>query len=348
MSSRISLSNVPILIALLGAAQCRPAPESAALNPDTTATPPAQVTQVRDDLGGTSWRLVKFQGGDGTTLIPDDKAKYTIAFGTDGRANVRIDCNRGSGTWKSSGPPQLEFGPLALTRAMCPPGSLHDQITRQWQYVRSYVMRDGHLFLALMADGGIYEYEPASAEESEAAVIKGTATYRERMALPPGAVLEATLEDVSRAHAAAEVFGQVRVEEPGNPPFQFEIRYGSSRIVPNRRYAVRMRILVGGKPFFTTDQNYPVQTAGNGNVVQVMLRRAGESGPAALQPSAVSLENTYGRLTYLGGTPITEAAQRPELISSPPGGAQCDRIERLQSPDGRLLTEWRPSGQCPD
>jgi hypothetical protein len=28
-------------------------------------------------------------------------------------------CNRGRGTWKSAGPNQLQFGPLALTRAMC-------------------------------------------------------------------------------------------------------------------------------------------------------------------------------------------------------------------------------------
>jgi para-nitrobenzyl esterase len=31
---------------------------------------------------------------------------------------------------------------------------------KQWGNVRSYVIRDGHLFLALMADGGIYEFEP--------------------------------------------------------------------------------------------------------------------------------------------------------------------------------------------
>jgi para-nitrobenzyl esterase len=52
------------------------------------------------------------------------------------------------------------FGPLALTRAMCPPGSMHDRVVRDWEYVRSYVLEDGHLFLSLMADGGIYEYEP--------------------------------------------------------------------------------------------------------------------------------------------------------------------------------------------
>jgi para-nitrobenzyl esterase len=51
---------------------------------------------------------------------------------------------------------------LQLTRAKCPPGSLHDQIVKQWGNIRSYVIRDGDLFLALMADGGIYEFEPTS------------------------------------------------------------------------------------------------------------------------------------------------------------------------------------------
>ena len=54
----------------------------------------------------------------------------------------------------------MQLGPLALTRAKCPPGSLHDQIVKQWNNVRSYVVKDGHLFLSLMADGGIYEFEP--------------------------------------------------------------------------------------------------------------------------------------------------------------------------------------------
>jgi para-nitrobenzyl esterase len=111
-------------------------------------------------LGGTSWQLVRFQGSDDRVLTPDDSAKYTIAFGTDGSVNARVDCNRGRGTWKSSAPNQLQFGPLALTRAACPPGSLHDRIVKDWEFVRSYTLKDRHLFLALMADGGIYQFEP--------------------------------------------------------------------------------------------------------------------------------------------------------------------------------------------
>ena len=114
------------------------------------------------ELTGTSWQLVKFQGSDETTLTPDDRTKYTMAFGALWRLTARIDCNRGSGSWKSSGPNQLQFGPLALTRAMCPPASMHDHIVKQLPNIRSYVIKDGHLFLSLMADGGIYEFEPVA------------------------------------------------------------------------------------------------------------------------------------------------------------------------------------------
>ena len=117
---------------------------------------------MENRLAGTSWRLVKFQGGDDTTLVPADKSKYSLAFATDGNVvHVRIDCNRGSGTWNSPEVNQLQFGPLALTRAMCPPAALTDRLTRDWPAMRSYVMSNGHLFLSLMADGGIYEFEPA-------------------------------------------------------------------------------------------------------------------------------------------------------------------------------------------
>jgi heat shock protein HslJ len=113
-----------------------------------------------ETLGGSSWQLVKFQGGDGTLLRPDDKSNYTLAFNADGSLSARIDCNRARGAWKSAGNGQLEFGPMAITRAACPPGSLYDHMVKQLPYVRSYVMKDGHLFLSLMADGGTFELEP--------------------------------------------------------------------------------------------------------------------------------------------------------------------------------------------
>lgn len=114
-------------------------------------------------LAGTSWQLVRFQGGDGTVLTPDDGAKYTIAF--DGRGDgmaMRIDCNRGRGTWKTTGANQIEFGHLAVTRALCLDSSLHDHILKRWGNIRGYAIRDGHLFLTLIDDGGTYEFAPTN------------------------------------------------------------------------------------------------------------------------------------------------------------------------------------------
>jgi para-nitrobenzyl esterase len=120
----------------------------------------AALPAARESLVGTSWQLVKFQGGDGKVITPDERAKYSVSFAADGVVSVRFDCNRGRGGWKSAGTNQLEFGPIALTRALCPPGSLHDQLVKHWPFIRSYTIRDGRLFLALMADGGTYEFEP--------------------------------------------------------------------------------------------------------------------------------------------------------------------------------------------
>jgi heat shock protein HslJ len=144
------------------------APEGPAVRAVSASTSPnagSAGASAPGGLAGTSWQLVRFEGGDDAVLAPDDRAKYTLDFGADGRLAARIDCNRGRGTWTSKGSSGLELGPLALTRAQCATGSLHDRIVRQWSNITSYVIRDGHLFLALMADGGIYEFEPATASK---------------------------------------------------------------------------------------------------------------------------------------------------------------------------------------
>lgn len=169
-----------LVVLMPGMAGCGRSGEKAVPGADAAPDRRPAVADSAADLAGTSWRLVKFEGGDETLLTPDDPSKYTLTFAPDGRLTARIDCNRGTGTWRSSGPPQLEFGPLALTRAMCPPGSLHDRMVKQLPYVRSYVLRDGHLYLSLMADGGIYEFEPdGGAEGAMKGASKGTATSLE-------------------------------------------------------------------------------------------------------------------------------------------------------------------------
>ena len=117
-------------------------------------------SQNSSELAGTSWKLIRLQAADETTLVPGDGSKYTITFGRDGRVSARVDCNRGSSTWKSSRANELQFGSWSMTRAKCSAGSLHDRIVREGAAVRSYHIKDGHLFLGGMAAGGSYELEP--------------------------------------------------------------------------------------------------------------------------------------------------------------------------------------------
>ena len=97
---------------------------------------------------------------DDQVYTPDERSKYTITFTTDGRAELRADCNRGQGSWSEPVPGQLRFGRLVTTRVMCPSKSLSDRFIRGLGDVRSYLFRGGRLYLSLMADGGVYEFEP--------------------------------------------------------------------------------------------------------------------------------------------------------------------------------------------
>jgi len=114
------------------------------------------------DLAGSSWRLVQIMSMDDSVDVPEDVSKYTLELQAGGEAAMRADCNRGIGTWTSKSNSQLQFGPIAATRALCRPGSLSEKYLAQFEWVRSYVMQDGHLFLATMADGSIIEFEPVS------------------------------------------------------------------------------------------------------------------------------------------------------------------------------------------
>lgn len=117
--------------------------------------------QKTSPLSGTQWKLVQFTGGDDTHLLPAGQSKYTLDFHADGTVNAQVDCNRGRSHWTSTGKNDLTLAPFMLTRAMCPHAPLNNRIPKDWEHVRSYVVKDGHLYLNLMADGGTYEFTPA-------------------------------------------------------------------------------------------------------------------------------------------------------------------------------------------
>ena len=107
-------------------------------------------------LAGTSWELVELRSPEDSigTVRVDDPARYTITFNADGSAALRLDCNRGRGSWRSEEPGRVEFGAVATTRMMCPSGSLDARLGRELPWVRVYAIQGDTLRLELMADGG--------------------------------------------------------------------------------------------------------------------------------------------------------------------------------------------------
>ena len=121
--------------------------------PETTAP-------VADPLKGTQWQLVDIQYMDDTVLKPDAAGKYTLRFDNDGSVSIKADCNMLGGSYTYTSPSGLEFGPLRSTMAFCGEKSLYSRFTKDMPFVRSFVIKDGNLHLALMADGGIYQFSP--------------------------------------------------------------------------------------------------------------------------------------------------------------------------------------------
>jgi heat shock protein HslJ len=141
--------------------------------PSAAASGPGGMEQssVPSALEGRTWQLVEIVSTDDRIDAPDDRSLYTVVFNADGSVQIRADCNRGTGAWTTSAPGKLQFGEIAATRAPCLPGSLHDRYMAQFPRVRSYVMKDGHLFLATKADGPVIEFQPV--ELTLAATVLG-------------------------------------------------------------------------------------------------------------------------------------------------------------------------------
>ena len=133
-------------------------------------------------FAGTTWQLLSIQSMDdaqGTTRV-GDPGHFTLEFGRDGRAAFRLDCNRGTGDYtvkpaSDGATGTISFGPIAATRALCQPPHLDERIARDMAHVRGYLLKDGKLYLTLMADGGIYEWAPvhtAGTEQDKDRVVK--------------------------------------------------------------------------------------------------------------------------------------------------------------------------------
>lgn len=123
--------------------------------------------------------------------------------------------------------------------------------------------------------------------------LTGTASTEAPVTLPPGAVFEAVLEDVSASDAPKPAeLGRETVADPGASPIAFDIAYDPASLAPDRAYSVRARISVGRRLVFVTDTVTPVLTRGAPDHAEVRMIRVGET--AAEAPEAPATIGAHG------------------------------------------------------
>ena len=93
---------------------------------------------------------------------------------------------------------------------------------------------------------------------AEDITIAGEVSYRERIALPPNAVLTVRLSDVSLADAPETVVAEQKIEPAGQVPIKFELKIDPAVVQPNVNYALQARITVDDRLMFINDERYLV------------------------------------------------------------------------------------------
>ena len=139
---------------------------------------------------------------------------------------------------------------------------------------------------------------------AELATIDGEATYRERIALRPGVVLEVELLDISHADAPSERLASIRIKAQGQP-IPFTLHYDPAMIEQNRTYAVTAKLILEGKVVFRSDTVHPVLTRGAGDTVEILMVRMA-AGNAAPPEAATAAGSSADAAMLVGPTWVAE------------------------------------------
>ena len=104
------------------------------------------------------------------------------------------------------------------------------------------------------------------------ASVSGSVTYRERLALSPGAKLVVELRDVSYQDAAAPLIARQTISDPGQVPIKFKIEYNRDDIDSRNVYSITARIVESDDRLaFINDTAYEVITRGKPSKVDMLL-----------------------------------------------------------------------------
>lgn len=186
------------------------------------------------------------------------------------------------------------------------------------------------LFLVVMTGAA----QQAVAENGTLSI---TAGYRERIALPPGAVLEVELLDVSRADAPSVRISSQRFSM-NRSPLSVILHYDTEVIDQRMSYSVAARIMSGDRVLFRTTSSYPSITRGAPRRLELVLQKmAGERETA---PISERLSGVPWASTEIGGRAVS-VADPPMIVFEENGTfslfAGCNRFRGKASVSSHSL-----------
>jgi len=169
---------------------------------------------------------------------------------------------------------------------------------------------------------------------AEAVAINGSVAYRQRIAMPPDAVLTVRVEDVSIADKPALVLAEIN-EAFGTRqvPIPFSLQVPNRLIDPNHRYVIRATISVAGKLRFTTTRHYAVLTQDAPSHIDLLLDAV---QPASKAPALVSKHALAVALpaTFVGVTACADCSGIEQTLT-----LRADGLYRL-----RRIYQGKPDG----
>jgi heat shock protein HslJ len=121
--------------------------------------PTTQPPQGDPNLVGT-WNWTEFRSPSGETIVVPAPGQYTVEFTSNGTVNVKADCNNGNGAYTADGN-NINIQVIAMTRALCPPGSFSDQYVAALNNATIYFFQNGNLFMDLPMDSGTMTFTRA-------------------------------------------------------------------------------------------------------------------------------------------------------------------------------------------
>ena len=146
---------------------------------------------------------------------------------------------------------------------------------------------------------------------AEEITISGEVSYRERIALPPNAVLTVRLSDVSLADAPETVVAEQKIEPAGQVPIKFELKINPAVIQSNVNYALQARITVDDRLMFINDERYSVDPL-KPEPAHLVLRMVKQDAGAVTVP----LFGTNWVAEDIGGNGVIDDAQSTFSIAS--------------------------------